>query len=106
VLDDPYHPDFSPTLDAHGAAIEALLERSPEASAHRAAAGALAELDRQALELELRESQVLRLARAHETLALAAALKKRGGPGFLHYQSLLACERAPLDGDKSRRDKP
>lgn len=96
VLDDPYHPAFAPTLREHEAEIDALLTRSPEAAAHRTAADALARADAAALDLELRETQVLRLVRAYETLALAAALELRGGPDFANYRSLLACERAPL----------
>lgn len=107
VLDDPYHPRLPATLKAHAAEIEALLERSPEATAHRAAAQALAELDRQAIELELRETLVMRLVRARETLALAGALAQRGGADLGHYNALLACERAALvDVGRPRRDLP
>jgi len=106
MLDDPYHPQLAATLASHAADIEALLERSPEAEAHRAATKALGELDHQALELELRETMVMRLVRARETLALASALAQRGGAQLGHYKAFLACERAPLsdDGAASRGD--
>jgi hypothetical protein len=38
----------------------------------------------------------MRLARAHETLRLAARLQARGGAALRAYQALLRCERAPL----------
>jgi hypothetical protein len=96
VLDDPYHADFPATLRDHAADIDAQLTRSPEALAHRAASSALVPLDERALELELREARLLRLTRAHETLGLAAALKKRGGRELERYRALLSCERMPL----------
>jgi hypothetical protein len=107
VLDNPYHPQLSATLAAHAADIDALLDRSPEAEAHRAAAQALAALDQQAIELELRETVVMRLVRARETLALAAALARRGGDDFTYYRAFLACERAFPGGDgPTPRDLP
>ncbi len=96
VLDDPYHPAFAQTVVDHASAIEALLESSPQAHAHRTAASALDDLDRRALELELQETLVLRLVRAHETLRLARALELRGGKSWTQYQDLLACERSAV----------
>jgi hypothetical protein len=96
VLDDPYHSEFPATLRDHAAEIDALLTLSPEALAHRVATEALVALDERALELELREARLLRLTRAHETLGLAAALKKRGGSELERYRALLSCERMPL----------
>lgn len=107
VLDDPYHPQLAATLQAHAPEIEALLERSSEAAAHRAAFSALAALDQQAIDLELRETMVMRLVRARETLALAGALARRGGPDLGHYNALLACERAAsADVGDPGRDLP
>jgi len=96
VLDDPYHPLLAPTLRDHADEIDALLTRSPQARAHRAAAQALVVLDAHAIELELRETLLLRLVRARETLTLAAALERRGGADLARYRALLACERSPL----------
>lgn len=96
VLDDPYHPAFAQTVADHASAIEALLESSPQAHTHRTAASALDDLDRRALELELQETLVLRLVRAHETLRLARALELRGGKSWTQYQDLLACERSAV----------
>jgi hypothetical protein len=94
VLDDPYHPDFAATLRDHEAEIDALLTRSPEAAAHRQANNALAGADAAAVTVELRETRAQRLVRAYDTLALAAALERRGGPELARFRALLACERA------------
>lgn len=96
ALDDPYHPEFGAALRDHAAQIDAILTRSPEAREHQEATQALAALDEHAMALELEETMVLRLVRAHETLSLATALQQRGGPELSHYRALLACERAPL----------
>jgi hypothetical protein len=93
VLDDPYHPDFAAALRDHEAEIEALLTRSSEAAAHREASAALASAGALAVAVELRETRAQRLVRAYDTLALAAALERRGGPELARYRSLLACER-------------
>lgn len=111
VLDDPYHPDFAATLRDHEAEIDALLMRSPEAAAHRTASAALASADAGAVEVELRETALQRLVRAYDTLALAAALERRGGPELARYRALLACERAPMQAATQKpasagQDKP
>lgn len=94
VLDDPFHPSFAAALRDHGAEIEALLASSPEAIAHADATRALVDAELEALDVELREAKVQRLGRAHQTLELAAALERRGGPELAQYRALLACERA------------
>jgi hypothetical protein len=66
---------------------------------HAAAERALEAVDTELQQLDVEEAQLIRLLRAHETLGLAAALQKRGGPGFADYQTLLACERhVPAQG--------
>lgn len=93
VLDDPYHPGYAATLEAHGAAIRALLDTSSVAAAYRQAQatarrGALALED-----LDVAMAMARRLLRAHENLAAAAELRDRGGEAFARYLKLLRCER-------------
>jgi hypothetical protein len=93
VLDDAYHPDFATTLAHDRKAIAEALSNWPEAQRYATAQQAFDTLDAQSQELELQEAQLTRLMRAYETLGLAAALHRRGGPGWARYQELLACER-------------
>jgi hypothetical protein len=93
LLDDPYHADFQRTLDEHGHAIERMLDASPQALRFAAAKQRLDALDARYSERLGAEALLLRLVRAHETLALAAGLKRRGGRDFDAYRRLLTCER-------------
>lgn len=93
VLDDPWHPDFAPTLQNERPAITALLGRSPLLAARHAL---LAEEHEKAEEhdrLLVRTAPLERLVRALETVELASRLHAEGGPRWAHYQALLACER-------------
>ena len=93
VLDDPFHPDFEPTLQQNRAPLEALLRASAAAQARQEAdaraRGLYARLDTLAVD----EARVLRVLRAYETLHKASALLARGGPAARYYEQLLACER-------------
>jgi hypothetical protein len=93
VLDDPYHPDFAAMLEGDAAAIQEVLERSPEARAYRDAQRRVDALDARLWELQVQEALVLRLVRAYDTSERAAALRGRGGDEWAAYQQLLACER-------------
>jgi hypothetical protein len=107
MLDDPYHPEHAALLQRDHGAIEAALSSSAEAKAHARAQRALSELDIEAMALELESAAVERLTRAHETLALEAALHARGGPELAHYRALLECERAAPETappEQPRRD--
>jgi hypothetical protein len=93
ALDDPWHPDFHPTVARHRQAIAAFLAQSPD---HRELGQAWKRTevaaDRRA-ELQARLAPVLRLVRAHENLELAGHLAAAGGGAWRHFQALLACER-------------
>jgi hypothetical protein len=93
VLDDAYHPEFAATLERDRAEIAAALDAWPEARHHLAAERERAVLEADFFELEVEDALVARLLRAHETQRLAAALRKRRGAEWQHYQELLACER-------------
>jgi hypothetical protein len=93
LLDDPYHVDFQRTLAEHGRDIERVLDTAPEAERFRAARERVSTLDDRYFARLASEAMVLRLVRAHETLALAGALGRRGGRDFEAYERLLACER-------------
>lgn len=93
VLDDPWHPSFARMLAAEGDAIEAFLDESARAARRREL---LRERERVAAAhdaLLLEAAPHERLARALETLRLAAALRAEGGRFWLRYQALLTCER-------------
>lgn len=93
VLDDPYHPAFEDTFRDHRAAIQQLLESSPEAQVRVQADRHLHALYDQLDTISVQEARVLRVTRAYETMHKASALMKRGGPAAKYYSSLLACER-------------
>lgn len=93
VLNDPWSPRFEATLAASGEAIATFLDAS-------ALTARRAELQRERARVADRHDARLvamapleRLARALETLRLAAALRAEGGRYWLRYQALLACER-------------
>lgn len=93
VLGDPWHPDFAPTLAAEREAIEGFLNESASAAQRREL---LAERERIASAhdtLLVEAAPHERLARALETVRLAAALRAEGGRHWLRYQAFLACER-------------
>lgn len=94
VLDDPFHPDFEQALAANRATIELVLGNSPEARTRAAKIEVAQHLYDRWGQLGVEEARTLRLSLAYETLHLAAALMKRGGPAAAYYQQLLACERA------------
>ncbi len=96
---DPFRADFDATLRANASAVAALLD-SPDAREH---ARLRQQTDRDLMEedqLRLRWVLLTRLSRALETRRLARALFARGSddPSRVHYEALLACERAPLGG--------
>lgn len=97
VLDDPWHPDFSSTLEAGRSQIEAFLATSPLIARYRAD---VMNLDRANARLdggELRRAPVERLARAEENLQLARRLKVKGGADWDRFQAFLKCERRPAE---------
>jgi hypothetical protein len=93
VLDDAYHPDFSAMLAKDRTQIGQALDTWPEALQLAAEQRRYDELDGTYQRLELQEAKLMRLLRAHETLGLAAALRRRAGPQWAHYRELLTCER-------------
>ena len=97
MLDDAYHPLFDEVVQQEAAQVAALLDGSSEARAYASAGDRVQALDGQLWDLQVREARVLRLLRAHETLALAGELARRGGPALSHYRALLRCERGGLD---------
>jgi hypothetical protein len=94
VLDDPYHADFASVLQKNAPAIKAVLDASAGARDFVRVRAQADTLGSQLRELEPQEALVLRLLRAYETVALAGALKARGGSAFGHYRALLDCERS------------
>ena len=95
TLDDPWDPRFERALAEDGPAIEAVLERTPEAAAHREARAALeaALEERDGLQVALARRR--RLAEAWDALSLAGALEAHGGPAWATFEALRACERLP-----------
>jgi hypothetical protein len=93
VLDDPYHADFTETLEQNRDAVRRMLERSNEAKAYRAASALVDRLDSAYHDLQIEEAAILRLERAYETVEKAAALRRRGGAAYKAYLALLECER-------------
>ncbi len=93
VLDDPYHPQFAPTLARDREQIEHALADWPEAQRYAAEQREQDEQEARYERAEVDEALVTRLLRAYETLGLASALHARGGPQWAYYRRLLSCER-------------
>jgi hypothetical protein len=93
VLDDPWHPEFRATLDANETALARHFAESESYVAYLAAREAVDRLDRELADRRTAAAPLERLVRALETVALARALARRGGPAWDRYQALLACER-------------
>lgn len=94
VLDDPWHPDFAPTVARDRGAIARLLDSDPRAAAWTRAEARVAALQDRLDAVQLDSAQVERLVRAYETRTLAGRLKARGGADWRAYRRLLACERS------------
>lgn len=93
TLDDPWRPELETTLRRSGKEIRAVLDRSPQSRAFRAARDRVDALYVALDESETRASLVRRLVRAHETESLAARLHAAGGRAWQVYRRLVECER-------------
>lgn len=93
VLDDPWHPDFGPTLQQHGAEIASFFESSREINAWQHAQESSGEIGDRIDVLLVDVAPYRRLVRALDDRMLAAQLRHVGGPAWNRYQRFLACER-------------
>lgn len=97
AIEDPWHPDFQPTLVNEGAAIDAWLAASPTVAKWRLALGASDALDTRVHALELELAVLDRAMVARDTM-LRAAVAKAGieGSTWATFAALRACEREAL----------
>jgi hypothetical protein len=93
LLEHPWEARTSALLSREGDAILKLLSESELALALKNAQGELDEAVVQHDSVRVARARVLRLVRAFETLRLASALYKRGGPTKERYDRLRRCER-------------
>lgn len=93
VLDDPWHPAFSATLEENRMEIASALERSPEARRRRERIAARDRASEAHDALMLESAPLERLVRALDTIALAGRLRARGGQDWERYTAFVACER-------------
>src|SRR5690606_13020516 len=82
VLDDPWHPDFAPTLAEHHDEIARVVADSPRFAAFRGAQEEVAVAQQEVAALLARSARLERLVRALENQALAGRLKARGGAAW------------------------
>jgi hypothetical protein len=94
LLDDPWHPDHARVLARHRTAITEHLERSTTYADWLAARSDVDHLVSRSWELRTRAAPYERLARAVESLELAARLHAQGGEGWATFERILACERS------------
>lgn len=92
VLDDPFHPDFVPTIERERAAIERYLASSPTVQRYVEADDELSAMGSVDLAMRLELSLLRRLEQAYETIELATRLHARGGAEWERYLALRACE--------------
>ena len=97
MLDDPWHPDFAPTLTSQGDAIRAFLDASPDYKA-MLAAEARATTARVAFELHtVKLAPYDRALLALRTMQRAAVAKAGvEGSTWLTFEALRRCERESL----------
>jgi hypothetical protein len=93
LLEHSWDPRATELLQQEAANILELLTDSELARGNQLAARELEEAADQHDGVRVARARVLRLVRAFETLRLASALKRRGGPRYTHYEQLLQCER-------------
>jgi hypothetical protein len=93
LLEHSWDPRATELVTQQAASILALLTESELAHGNQLAARELDEASAQHDAVRVARARVLRLVRAFETLRLASALKRQGGPKYLHWQELVACER-------------
>ena len=97
VADDPWHPDYATMMAAEGDELRAWFEESESFADFERARGATSRARAQHASALVRIAPLRRLARAYETIALAEALKARGGSDWERYVSLVECERSVLE---------
>jgi len=98
ALDDPWHPDFRPTLEAHGEEIRAYLLTSVTYGSLRRAMAEVDQLGEARSAVQVRQAPWLRLAQALETRVLAGRLAAVGGADQARFEAFRRCERSRLPG--------
>lgn len=94
VLDDPWHPDFGSTIDAHRDDIAKHLEESDAYRRFRKAGDVAERLEREAHRAMAERAPYERLVRALDNRRLAGQLKQKGGPDWQRFEALRTCERS------------
>jgi hypothetical protein len=94
VLDDPWHPDFAATVDAHRDDIEKHLDESAAYRRFRKAGDVAERLEREAHRAMAERAPYERLVRALDNRRLAGQLKQKGGPDWQRFEALRTCERS------------
>jgi len=94
VLDDPWHPDWLPTIAARRDEIAAILRGHPAREELLAARADEERLGAETEALELEAAHLERLVRALDNRTLAGRLRARGGRDWQTYERILACERS------------
>lgn len=100
LLEHPWEARAQKLVQREAQTILGMLQDSELAQAHQQAEQELGETLMQHDAVRIARARVLRLVQAYETVRLASALLKRGGPNKAHYERLRACERwvPPLRG--------
>jgi hypothetical protein len=94
VLNDPWHPDFSPTIEQARAEIRRHLATDPALRTWRTVRGRLDDVDSRIWRLRDRAAPLERLVRADETRRLAGRRRAKGGAQWDHFKRLRACEES------------
>ena len=97
VLDDPWHPDFWPTIDRDRKEIGTFLWGSPTYDRFVKQMDSVNAQARVVDALRLQSAPYERVVRAYDTRSMARRLQAAGGPNWDYYQQLRRCEfsRAP-----------
>lgn len=96
VIDDPWHPDFEPTLARERDAIQAFLEHSNEYAEWLEAREDLEAMEATLAALRVEAAPIRRWLEAWETIVLAGRLRARGGEAWERWQRMRACEGGGL----------
>ncbi len=96
ALNDPWHPDFRPTLQREATDIKRFLREAISVALHRQTMAAVDVLQAQVDSLMLMRAPWARWVQAHTARDLAARLRHKGGGDWQSFEAIRACERVPL----------
>lgn len=92
VLDDPWHPDYAETLEAHREDLEHFFDSDARLAAWTSLHDRLASLEAQRSDLDAQEAPLARIVHASRTIERAERLAASRSPALRRFDELRHCE--------------